>query len=184
MEKRVVRFEVQPPEGYDNEVGRAIWALEDARSRTLGMIEGLSHEALDAVPPSGVNTIVTLLYHVAKAEASWIYERYLQEPYPDHIEALFPYKDHSNEGTLAVARGETLETHLHRLRTVRESVREIFRHISTEEFRRIRRLEGPNVLLEATAGSILNHLGQHDAEHRGEISMIVESLWRAQTPGR
>lgn len=52
---------------------------------------------------------------------------------------------------------------------------EAFRGATVDEFRQIRSNEGPNVFLESSGGSILNHLGQHEAEHRGEIGMIIES---------
>lgn len=175
MNKRVIRFDVEPLEGYEPEVGRALWALQDCRSRTLGMLEGLSPEVLHAPPPAGRNTISIILYHIADAEASWIYEHYLHQPYPPELAALFPEKDHDENDNLLSPEGETLEAHLDRLSQIRLILLEAFRGATVDEFRQIRTVEGPNVFLESSGGSILNHLGQHEAEHRGEIAMIIES---------
>lgn len=175
MDKRVVRFDVEPLEGYEPEVGRALWALQNCRSRTLKMLEGLPPDALNAAPPAGKNTISAILYHIADAEAWWIYERYLQQPYPPDLAALFPEKDRDENGNLLTPEGEMLESHLNRLGQVRHMLLMGFRGATVDEFRQIRAVEGPNTVLESSGGSILNHLGQHEAEHRGEIGMIIES---------
>lgn len=175
MNKRVIRFDVEPLEGYEPEVGRALWALQNCRSRTLKMLAGLSPNALNAPPPVGKNTISAILYHIADAEAWWIYEHYLQQPYPPDLAALFPEKDRDENGNLLTPEGETLYAHLDRLSRVRQLLLDTFRGATVDEFRRIRAVEEPNAVLESSGGAILNHLGQHEAEHRGEIGMIIES---------
>ncbi len=55
-------------DGYDPEVGAALWRLEDARSRTLRLLEGVSPTMLDTAVPG--NSIGTVLYHVALIEAN------------------------------------------------------------------------------------------------------------------
>lgn len=106
MDKQVVRFDVEPLEGCEPEVGRALWALQNCRSRTLNMLEGLAPEALHALPPAGRNTISSLLYHIADSEVWWIYEHYLQQPYPPELAALFPEKDRNQNDDLLSPEGE------------------------------------------------------------------------------
>jgi hypothetical protein len=52
----------RPLEGYAPDVGAALWRLEDARARTLRVLDGLPAGAVDH--QTGGNTIGTILYHV------------------------------------------------------------------------------------------------------------------------
>lgn len=176
MNKKVVRFDVEPPAWYEPEVGRAIWALQNCRSRTLTMLEGLPQAVLHDAPSAGRNTIATVLYHIADAEAWWVYEHYLQQPYPPDLAARFPEEDRDEEGNLISPPGESLEAHLNRLSYVRELVLEAFQDATVEDFRQIHAVEEPRGITESSGGAILNHLGQHEAEHRGEMGMIIQSV--------
>src|SRR5258706_7862495 len=59
---------VAPVEGCAPDIGQALWALEDARRRTLEALAGLREGTLDWSPPAGGNTAGALLYHSASTE--------------------------------------------------------------------------------------------------------------------
>jgi uncharacterized damage-inducible protein DinB len=70
--------------------------------------------------------------------------------------------------------GGTLATHLERMHLARAHVHEVFRALSVEAFHALadRDQDGP---YRMTPESILHHLAQHEAEHRGEIHILLDA---------
>jgi len=159
------RLILQELPGYAPELGRWIWALEDARRVTLERIAGIAPEALD-LAPRDLNAIGTLLYHIAAVEADWLYVEALEQEFPSEIEALFPFDIRDETGRLTPVPGVGLDEHLERLAIVRRHLLEGFKSMSLEEFRRPRIMRDYHV----TPEWVLYHLIEHEAEHRGQIS--------------
>jgi len=61
MTSREQRIAARLP-GYEPEIGHWLWALEDARRRTLQRIDGLDQALVDWVAPEGSNSIGSILY--------------------------------------------------------------------------------------------------------------------------
>src|SRR5687768_13446891 len=108
------RLVMQPLVGYEPEVGRALWPLEDARRRTQHVLAGIDTKLVDWAP-DGEHSLGTLLYHVAAIEADWLYAEALGRPWPPAVEALFPYPLRDAQGRLTAVTGESLEAHWARL---------------------------------------------------------------------
>jgi len=165
--------------GYEPEIGRLIWMLEDTRRRTKETLEGLSRDALDWTPDATANSIGALLYHLAAIEADWLYVEVLEtEAFPPVLVALFPEDVRDEAGRLVTARGMSLEDSLDRLDSVRGHLLAGFREMSLAEFRRVRELPDYDV----TPEWVLHHLMQHEAEHRGQIGLLRD-LADAATAG-
>jgi uncharacterized damage-inducible protein DinB len=155
--------------GYEPEIGRLIWMLEDTRRRTRETLEGVSEDILEWTPDPTTNSIGALLYHLAAIEADWLYVEVLEAPtFPPDLVALFPEEVRDEAGRLVTARGMSLGDHLERLRAVREHLLAGFRGMSLAEFRRVRELPDYSV----TPEWVLHHLMQHEAEHRGQIGLL------------
>jgi len=146
-----------------------LWMVEDARQRTLSLLEGLEGVALDWTPPYAPNTIGSLLYHIAAIEADWLYVEVLQVSFPPAIEALFPYPVRDEAGRLFAVKGLSITEHLDRLTTVRNALLTGFRDMSAEDFRRVRHFPDQ---YDVTPQWVLHHLLQHEAEHRGQIGEL------------
>ena len=153
--------------GAAPEVGRWLWAIEDARRRTLETLDGLAPEAVDWRAPDG-STIGMLLYHVALIEADWLYAEALEQPYPELVITLLPHDHRDADGHLTVVRGETLAQHLDRLATIRGLLLDAFGAMSSDEFRHVHHLPEYDV----TPEWVLHHLMQHEAEHRSQIGSL------------
>jgi uncharacterized damage-inducible protein DinB len=167
-------YTVEPLEGCDPIVGTALWVMQDTRRRTLRELEGLPDEWLDKVPPMGNNTLGTILYHMALAESGWLYDVIQQTP-PSEIQELLPQEGWDEQGILVKQEGNTLDTYLDRLKVVRERFLEVYKAMPVEEFRRLRDVPAwTGDIHHLTPERVLYHLVNHDAEHRGEIMMIVE----------
>lgn len=162
-----------PPGGYPAEIARSLWALQDTRSRTILVLDGLQLPQLDWCAPENGNSIGSLLYHIAAIEMSWLFTEVLERGFPQEIQALFPYNVRDQEGHLTTIQGVTLQEHIDRLSEARAVLLSSFRDISLEDFLRPRQFAEYQV----TPEWVLHHLGQHEAEHRGQI---VELSLRAR----
>jgi uncharacterized damage-inducible protein DinB len=158
---------------YEPEIGNLLWMLEDGRGRLkkgLAEMDAAQEQAvLDWRPRLGVNSIGTLLYHIAAIETDWLFAEVLADYTPETAvswpDSLLPHDVRDEQGWLTHVPEEALATHLQRLDTVRSILLDAFRGMSLAEFRRLRHLEQYDV----TPEWVLHHLIQHEAEHRGQI---------------
>lgn len=159
------RLVVTPVVAAEPEIARWLWALEDTRALTRERLAGIDGELLDWLPSDGVNSIGTLLYHIAIIEADWLYAEVLEQEFPLEVAALFPYDVRDSERNLTAITGRSLVEHDTLLDAVRALLLAAFQFMTLEDFRRTRSL--PNY--DVTPEWVLHHLIQHEAEHRGEL---------------
>lgn len=172
------RLVIEALAGYEPEIGRWLWALEDARRRTKHTLKDLSPAAVDWTTPEDGNTIGTLLYHLAAIEMDWLCADVLEGKCAPEVWELFPHDVRDGEGELTPVRGLRLDEHLRRLEAVRQILLDAFRGMTTAEFRRPRHLPDYDV----TPEWVLHHLMQHEAEHRGEIAVLRARAENALRP--
>lgn len=158
-----------PQPAADPIVGGWLWALSDARQRTLAALLDLDQATLDWQPPTNGNSIGSLLYHIALIEADWLSAEVREEPtYPPALLALFPYPVRNDASHLTVVSGVSLTEHLARLAAVREQTVATFAALSGPDFHRPRHFTAYDV----NPAWVAHHLLQHEAEHRGEIGVL------------
>jgi len=150
------------------EIGRWLWAIQDARQRTMEELSGLSPALIDHLPRSNGSSIGTILYHIAAIEADWLYVEVLEQPFPPEVSALFPYDIRDKQNRLFQVQGFSLEQHLKRLKTVRSLLLDGYQKMDNREFRRVRSFEKYDI----TPEWVLHHLMQHEAEHRSQIGAL------------
>lgn len=153
----------------ENEIERALWRIEGARTRLLESLEEIDEAILDWRPGVESNSVGSLLYHIAAIEADWLFVEVLQRPFSPKIEALLPWPVRDEHGRLSHITGQSLSAHLNRLTAVRQALLEGFQEISTEGFRSLQPFEHYDV----TPEWVLFHLTQHEAEHRGHIQTLI-----------
>ena len=157
----------------DSAVGPWLAALADSRRRTLDALRDLPPDAVDALPAFGLNTIGTLLYHVAAIEADWLFEDILgPESGIEWPAELFPFDVREEGGRLTPVLGMSLEDHLGRLERARRLLNDHLRPMGADEFHRPRGRRDYDV----SAGWVVHHLLQHEAEHRAQISAARQQL--------
>ncbi|MDX2077515.1 MAG: DinB family protein [bacterium] len=176
MSENIPRFQVDVVPDCHPEIGRWLGILDDARKRLQYALRSVQESDLDAPPAIGINTIGTILYHIAMADLNWIYDNLLQQPYPADILPLFPYPITDEQGNLSPMRGWNLQAYQQRLSVARAKVHEVFKPMTVEAFRGALRREEPDWVYEMTPESVLQHLAQHESEHRGEIQLFVTAL--------
>lgn len=146
--------------------------MRDTRGRTLRSLKELPVDHLEASLDGEPNTISTLLYHVALIEADWLYDDILGTQDTDWPSDLFPVDHRDAEGVLSPPPSETLADHIGRLKKVRAAFVANIAPMSATDLHKPRAREGYDV----TPAWVMNHLMQHEAEHRSQIDRIRERL--------
>ena len=166
--------EVSPLPDCSPEIGLSLWSLQETRRRTLIYVDGISPEALDLLPQGHRHSVATLLYHIAVFEVDWLYTDILGSPEdeermipgcPPDIAAVLPHPMLLPGHEYTPVSGERLAIHLERMRTIRERFIEVVGRMSREDFRTLR----PSGDDMVTPEWVVEHLVQHEAEHRGQI---------------
>jgi len=173
----VRELQIGPLDGYEPEIGRWLWALQDVRRRyTLRLIKDLDPRLADWEGPDGQeNAIGSLLYHIALVEMSWLFGdvQGLTE-LPPAIQPDFPF-DSRELDTKRLTRvlSVPLAEHIARLDRSREAFLTEMRKISLEDWRRLRRPpDFEEVNYEVTPEWAVFHLVEHEAGHAFQISSL------------
>lgn len=165
---------VEPLPGFKPEIGLSLWTLQETRRRTLEYVDGISQQALDHNPPRQRHSVATLLHHIAIFEVDWLYVDILGGDYdmdrripncPPEIAAHLPYPLIMEDRSYTPVEGELLATHLERLSVIREAFLDVLGAMSLTDFRTLRPSDDGMV----TPEWVVEHLSQHEAEHRGQI---------------
>jgi uncharacterized damage-inducible protein DinB len=150
------------------EVGVWLAALSESRGRTLEAVAGIAQAELDWVCPLCPHTIGSLLYHIAVIEFDWLYSEILEREFPADCSSWFPHDVRDAKGVLTRVTGDSIARHLERLQYVRDQLNRVLSDMSISEFRRVRHLKPYDVNPEW----VVHHLLQHEAHHRGQISIL------------
>ncbi len=166
---------VLDPIADDPEVGRWLAALEDGRRDTLRELERVTPEMVDWYPEAPLNSIGSLLYHIALIEADWVVNEILElgDDVPE-LTPLLPWPDRDADGHLTRVDGQSLETHFERLAGVRRFVLDRLRPMTNDDFHRVRELERYDVAPDWA----VHHIIQHEAEHRSHIAWLRDTFPR------
>ncbi|CRK84759.1 DinB family protein [Neobacillus massiliamazoniensis] len=168
MDKRAIL--VSSLAGYEAEIGRWLWCLEDVRRTLITELTGINQNLLDGTMGKR-QSIGTLLYHIALVEADWLYVEVLGTDWDPEIRSLFPLDSRTN-GNLTHIEGQSLEEHIYRLKKVREVFLSYFRSMNLKDWRRPRSLEQYDV----TPEWVVYHLIEHESHHRGQIFQLLREL--------
>lgn len=145
--------------------------LEKVRGNLLGKVETLSNGTIDYTPePKMIESIGTLLLHIAAIEYSWIFEDIGgQEMEYEKWKYGFSVREGKDQ-----IEGKDVEFYLSRLKEVRQEVFEFLKTLSDRDLDSMVHVDSEKVSVEW----ILFHLIEHEAMHIGQISVLAR-LWKA-----
>lgn len=161
--KRVITLDRE--DGLSPRVALLYSMMEKVRGRLFSRIESLSDVDIDYSPHGrSIETIGTLLFHIAAVEWSWIFEDIgRKEMDYEKWKQAFPLREDIDQLT-----GQRVEFYFDRLNEVRQEVLEWLRGIDDEELDRLIDLGHAEVSIEW----VLFHLIEHEAMHIGQISVL------------
>jgi len=176
--------DLSPARGLTHEVGRWLAALDELRLGTLLLLHDLGPDHLASIPAPNMNSIGTLLTHIAESEAFWIVERIGGRPLPAERRELYRMDIFGRQHAPQAARASgTFFVGI--LSDLRIETEEVLAGINDKDLdgKRIwndpRRPENQEVF---TVRWILNHVLTHEAHHRGEIAMTRRMLGAGEPP--
>ena len=168
----------EPPPRFSPGIGRYVAQLTETRAEWLRQVAGLTPAQVSWYPNDDVESIGTLLLHIAAIEWSWIFQDIFGRPDEayDGWEEAFPLR----VGVPQVS-GRPLEYFTDRLERVREEVLAALRGLNDADLPRLVG-EGPAAEGEEPRSRlysidwILFHLVHHEAHHAGQIELLVRLL--------
>jgi uncharacterized damage-inducible protein DinB len=156
--------------------------LNEVRSDLKHEVAGLSIEQLDWHPNDTVESIGTLLLHIASVEWSWLHEDMLgrlSEEYPGEWAQAMPIR----VGVAQVS-GRPVEWYIQHLDSIRERTLEILKDLTDADLSRLVGEAEPPPGQEKrsrlfTIDWIIWHIIEHEATHVGQAELL-----RRLGPGR
>ena len=162
-EKRIISLEMI--DELEPRVAQLYAMLEKAREKLLKRMDGLTQEELDYTPDEKrIETIGTLLLHIAAVEWSWIFEDMdgLEMDYEKWKQAF------SLREEIPQIKGKKVKFYIKRLADVRMEVLERISDLTDSHLGHLVELDHAAVSIEW----ILYHIIEHEAIHIGQISML------------
>lgn len=161
---------IDPAPGFTPEIGKLVAMLDDTRRRTKRYIDGLTAEQLAWYPNDKVESIGTILLHIAAVEHSYIQEDIMRRPMGEEWKVAFPLRFGLPQIT-----GKQLDYFTERLDSVREDTKSVLKKLTDSDLKRIITPLDPgepqNAQIEFSIEYILYHLIGHEAHHRGQIAV-------------
>jgi uncharacterized damage-inducible protein DinB len=168
-------IDLEPASGYVPQIGLFLAQMENVRLGTKRYVEGLTPLQLAWHPNPAVESIGTLLLHIAAVEFSWVLEDIFKRPMGREWEIAFPIR-----AGIPQVSGQPLEHFVDKLDAVRGEVRSALATLADSDLDR--------AIVPQDAGNsepqipgytvrwILHHLVEHEAHHRGQIAMMKRLL--------
>jgi len=166
---------IEPVPGYPPRIGSYLAQMEDVRRRTIRYVEGLTTEQLSWHPKPRVESIGTLLLHIAAVECSWIGEDIMRRTMGEEWKIALPIRLGIPQVT-----GQPLAFFLDTLRAVRDQTKADLATLTDDDLSRmVAPLDpGPASTPEHrfTIEWILYHILEHEAHHKGQIAVMKRLL--------
>ena len=148
-------------------IGFLVGQMEDVRTLLLNEIKGLTQEEIDYTPDvNTVETIGTLVFHIADVENSWMFEAVDGQKLDfDKWKYAFPLRQTLNPRQQT---GKPLDYYLEILKETRENVKKRIEKFTDEDLQKHYSNRFGNFTLEW----VLYHNQQHESHHIGQINLL------------
>jgi uncharacterized damage-inducible protein DinB len=170
----IERRTIEPVEGFSREIGFYLDAWEKSRAELRESVSDLSKEELAKRLSPNAHQIGNLILHIAEAEAHWILSIVAGEELSDEIKKFVHWND-STETDFAgknYSAGECVE----RIDKIGGKSREILAKFTDEDLEKLIDYERNGKCVEVSLRWVLCHLIDHEANHKGQISMMKRLL--------
>ncbi len=152
--------------GYSPKVSSYLAMFENNRERLFHQLKDVTDQMLDYTPnDKTVETIGTLLLHIAATEKDWI-SVVIDNQEPDN--GIWKYAIATRFDDLKQLKEKGLQFYLDKLNETREKTVNRFRRFTDEELKEVVTYTSDTFTIEW----ILFHLINHEAMHLGQISLL------------
>lgn len=168
---------VEPLAGYSHHLGYYLGSLVKARNYTREILADVTPAELARRLP-GMYSIGALTLHLGEAEYYWIQE-VVGERKLSEEEMKWAHMLDTMEND--VDRGLTVEYCVGRIDAISEKTCEMLKSYTDDDLEKVYLREYNDVRTEITLRSILHRLIDHEAHHRGQMSMIKRLIRGGET---
>jgi len=176
---KVQREILEPMAGVSREIGFYLSSIEETRAELRDAVADLTDEELARRVLPNAHQIGGLILHLGEAEASWIHSRIAGRELNDEEKKFVHWCDTTE--TDFAEKGYTAKDCIEKIDEVSRMSREILAGFGDEDLDKIFVIDKPDKRLEISLRSILRHLGDHEATHKGQILMLKRLLRGGQS---
>ncbi len=169
------RHVLTPVEGFTPGIGLCVSGMEEVREQVNKATVDLTNEEIARRAVPGAHSIGALVLHIGEAELWWIQcvvsgRKLTQE------ERQAPYWDVLKDPDAFSGKGYSAEFCLNEIRNIRKRTFDVLGGFTDEDLERIFSFERRGVVYEHSLRWILHHLIDHEAQHKGQILMLIRLL--------
>jgi uncharacterized damage-inducible protein DinB len=171
---KVEREILEPMAGVAREIGFYLSGMEETRAELREAVMDLTSEELAQRVLPNAHQIGALILHLGEAEASWIHSRVTGRELSDEEKKFVHWCDTTE--TDFAEKGYTAKDCIERIDEISRMSREILAKFSDKDIDKIFSFDREKGRLEISLRSILQHLNDHEATHKGQILMLKRLL--------
>lgn len=168
----VERLMLTPAEGVSTGVGFYLSALDDVREDLRKLVADLSPEHLAQSAAAGMHPIGALVLHIGEAESWWIQRNVCGLELTEEEKQAAHWTDEFDDAETFARRGYTAQYCLDAIDRVRQRSRELLAAFSDDDLDRLFSYQRGERTIEASLRWVLHHLVDHEAHHKGQISLL------------
>lgn len=163
---------ITPLAGFAPRIGLYVAQMDDVRRRTKAYVKDLTQEQLAWHPQPNVESIGTLLLHIAAVERSWIGEDIEHRPMGEEWKIGFPIRF----GIPQIS-GKPLAYYFEQLNAIRAETHAALARLTDDDLQQaITPLDSGDSTEQYSIEWILYHLVEHEAHHKGQIAVMKRLL--------
>ena len=170
----IVKRTLEPVAGFSREIGFYLSAWEKTRDELRRIVSDLTDEDLARRITPAAHQIGGLILHLGEAETWWIHS-VVAEKVLDEEAKKFAHMYDTTETDFA-EKGYSAADCIERIDEISRRSREILAKLADEDLEKIFSYERDDKRVEASLRWIFCQLIDHEANHKGQISMLKRLL--------
>ena len=170
IEKRIL----EPVSGFSREIGFYLSGWEKIRAELREVVSDLTVEELSKRVLPGAHQIGNLILHIGEAESGWIHEIVAGKELDDEAKKFAHWYDTTE--TDFAGKGYTAKECVEKIDKISQMSREILVEFTDKDLEKLFGYDRNGKQIEVSLRWVLNHLIDHEANHKGQISMLKRLL--------
>lgn len=171
---KVEREVLEPIAGFATEIGYFLSSLEETRGVMFEAISDLTNEELARNILPELNSIGQLVLHIGESEYWWIQEIVGGKPMSEDEKKFAHYNENGFEDF--TEKNFSAEYCTEKLNQIHVLTRSLLAKFSDADLENMYVLKRPDKEIHLSLRRILFHLLDHEATHKGQISMLKRIL--------